>query len=95
MQNSGGSRRGNADACADYLSVVMAREGGQSSTPGILDQSLMSLEYRVARSSRAMTTECAARFSRRDASELKPHVVPRITEGAGNAGRPMRPQPRV
>ncbi|RXG84774.1 hypothetical protein EAS61_38015 [Bradyrhizobium zhanjiangense] len=42
-------------------SAVIPREGGESSTPRPLRNSLLSLEYWVARSSRAMTPECVAR----------------------------------
>jgi hypothetical protein len=38
-------------------SVVMPREGGASSTPRLLDFASLSLEYWIARSSRAMTVE--------------------------------------
>src|SRR5271155_2874481 len=34
-------------------------------------------------------------FSRRNSPEFCQHIVPREQEGAGNAGRSMRPQPRV
>ena len=34
-------------------------------------------------------------FSRRDAPEFCRNIPPSTSEGAGNAGRPMRPQPRV
>jgi uncharacterized protein len=37
-------------------SVVMPRESGASSTPRPLKERLLSLEYWIARSSRAMTT---------------------------------------
>jgi hypothetical protein len=36
---------------------VIAREGGRSGTPRLLDRTRLSLEYRIARSSRAMTAE--------------------------------------
>jgi hypothetical protein len=39
------------------ISVVIAREGGRSSTPRLLDRTRLSLEYWIARSSRAMTAE--------------------------------------
>src|SRR6266436_211181 len=34
-------------------------------------------------------------FPRRDSPELCSNVRPKKTEGVGNAGRPMHPQPRV
>ena len=37
----------------------------------------------------------ACAFPRRDLPGLCQHIVPRRIEGAGNAGRPMRPQPRM
>src|SRR3954469_24701530 len=38
-------------------SAVILRAGGESSTPRLLDDPLTSLEYWIARSSRAMTAE--------------------------------------
>jgi hypothetical protein len=38
---------------------------------------------------------CKSTFSRRNASEFCAKSSPSKTEGAGNAGRPLRPQPRV
>jgi hypothetical protein len=43
----------------------------------------------------AMTSRYSFAFSRRDAPELYMYLSPLKSEGAGNAGRPMRPQPRV
>ena len=41
----------------------------------------------------AMTMEYESAFSRRDAPELCQNSLSLRSEGAGNAGRPMRPQP--
>jgi hypothetical protein len=41
------------------------------------------------------TTRYAPAISRRDAPELCKSLLPLITEGAGNAGCPLHPQPRV
>src|SRR5579863_5591621 len=43
----------------------------------------------------AKTSEYACAISRRDASEFCTSPLPRKSEGAGNAGRPLRPQPCV
>ena len=44
---------------------------------------------------RLMFIKHKSAFSRRDAPELCVNLWPRKLEGAGNAGRLMRPQPRV
>jgi hypothetical protein len=46
--------------CAAPSPVVMPRESGTSSTPRLLDSIAGVSDYWVARSSRAMTVECAA-----------------------------------
>src|SRR5438874_4422024 len=52
-----------------------------------------SLESWVARSSRAMTTECVFAFSRRNAPELCIYLPPpKKSEGAGNAGCALHPR---
>jgi len=43
----------------------------------------------------AMTTTCESAISRRDAPESCMDPSPRKTEGVGNAGCPLHPQPRV
>ena len=58
---------------------------------GLSVQSLRPLEYWVARSSRAMTTECVSAFSRRIAPELCMNLFPPKLEGAGNAGCRLAP----
>jgi uncharacterized protein len=40
--------------------AVIPREGGESSTPRLLNESPTALEYWIARSSRAMTAEIVA-----------------------------------
>src|SRR5712672_4015172 len=42
-----------------------------------------------------MTTEQPSAFPRREAPGLCMNLSPLISEGAGNAGRAMRPQPRM
>src|SRR3984957_6642696 len=43
----------------------------------------------------AMTARYTSAFSRRDAPELCKSLLPLRTEGAGNTGCPLHPQPRV
>src|SRR5262249_61860792 len=62
---------------------------------GLSIQSSTSLEYWVARSSRAMTTECRFAFSRLKESELCQILVSQREEGAGNAGCLLHPRSRV
>jgi len=52
--------------------------------------------YWMPRLKRGMTVrEYGSAFSRRDASEFCTNIVPQKSEGVGNAGCPMHPQPRV
>ena len=74
---------------------------GESSTPWLIALSLASLEYWVARSSRTTTTGVVSRvfvftghsfaISRPDMPEVCHKFLTLQSEGAGNAGRPMRP----
>jgi hypothetical protein len=80
------------------IQVVVPRESGDPVRRGLSVQSLASLEYWVARSSRAMTTESANPFRTR-LRILAARCVRGLQEfpyppgrGCGNAGRLMHPQ---
>src|SRR3954449_8631575 len=55
VHNSGGSSRENVDACADYLSAVIAREGGRSGIPEASVMEPISRGVLDTPSSRGMT----------------------------------------
>ena len=78
--------------------VVIPRACGVSSTPQLLDSITDVSEYWIARSSRAMTAGSVARSHSSDATPHSRGAMrpsPSKSEGAGNAGCSMHPQPRV
>jgi hypothetical protein len=75
--------------------AVIPRASGVSSTPRLLVSIVSALEYWIARSSRATTNGCATAIPARDAPEFFQDLRPLIIEGAGKAGCPLHPQPRV
>ena len=73
----------------------MPREGGASSTPRPIGSIIDVSGILGARSSRAMTAECASAFSRRIPPELCFDLTPLRTMGAGKTGCTLHPRSRV
>jgi hypothetical protein len=70
----------------NFIKIVIASEAKQSILP--------RKERMDCFASLAMTARHTLAFPRRDAPEFEANIRPK-TEGAGNAGRLVRPQPRV
>src|SRR5512138_1257323 len=76
------------EACLRHQQSSYPAHAGYPVRRGFSDQSSASLEYWIARSSRAMTAEQASAFPRQDFARDDANLVgPLRTEGAGKAGR--------
>src|SRR5262245_11059409 len=97
IRTSARSSRGTEfDFVPRRLLTVIPRACGDPVRRGFSVQSLLFLEYWVARSSRAMTTECAFAISRHVLPEDCIFVVPsEKSEGAGKTGCSLHPRSRV
>src|SRR5256885_16800640 len=79
--------------CEERLSAETHRAKAEATKQSIGPQ--RKLDCFVARAPRNDDDTCLRNPAARSARVLPEFPVPLISEGAGNAGRPMRPKPRV
>ena len=83
-------RQARIEFCVARLDTVIASEAKQSMLPRSKSELLRCFSPR-----NDVNSKYDSAISRRDAPELCVNCSPRKNEGAGNAGCPMHPQPRV